>query len=73
MLPAIVPVTTCSINPINCAVAGSQYPSEIPITPKKEPGGVFDIKSIITNRPDIPQAAMKPAKVQYMMNNLEES
>jgi hypothetical protein len=43
----------------------------MPITAKKVPGGVPDIRSTITSRPEIAQAEINPANEQYNINNLE--
>ena len=39
-------------------------PREIPITPKKVQGGLWDIKSTIVSNPDIAHAAINPAREQ---------
>ena len=64
ILPAMVPVNKCKAKPIKGAAAESMKPSDIPIIPKNEPGGVWEITSIETNNPEIPQDAMKPAREQ---------
>jgi hypothetical protein len=47
-----------------CAVVVSVNPREIPITAKKVPGGLPDIRSTITSRPEIAQAEINPASDQ---------
>jgi hypothetical protein len=53
------------MNPIYCAVNGSLNPNDIPMAAKKVPGGVPDIKSTITKRPEMAHALIKPAREQY--------
>lgn len=64
-MPAVNPVNKCKIKPIYWATLGSWNPKEIPITPKKVPVGVWDIKSTIVSNPDIAHAAITPAREQY--------
>jgi hypothetical protein len=42
----------------------------MPITAKKVPGGVPDMRSTITSRPEIAHAEINPANEQYNINNL---
>jgi hypothetical protein len=43
----------------------------MPITAKNVPGGLPDIRSTITSRPEIAQAEINPAREQYSINNFE--
>lgn len=63
-LPAIVPVAMCNRRPTYGDVLESWKPKDNPITAKKVPEGVFEIKSMLNKNPDITMDASNPANVQ---------
>lgn len=63
-LPAIVPAAICNKRPTYGDVLESWNPKENPITAKKVPEGVFEMKSMLNNNPDITMDANNPANVQ---------
>lgn len=69
MLPAAVPVNTCSTKPTYCAAAGSLNPNDIPMTAKKVPAGVPEMRSTVTRRPEMAHALIKPAIEQYSIKS----
>jgi hypothetical protein len=55
------------VKPIYCAETGSLNPNDIPMTAKKVPAGVPEIRSTITRRPEIAHALMKPARCSTVL------